>query len=558
MFALSCGARPSVNPGDGGFQTSDTNERADRPLAPCDPRNAADADGDGIADSREGTEDVDEDGMPNFTDTDADGDGIGDRDERGSMNPCITIDNDQDGLPDFLDTDADNDGLSDVDERAAGSNPAVADSDGDSIPDLVEVRGSRTSPIDALSRIDPKDFYVVLRYQDREQLRDLEFGTRLRVADVYFLVDATTSMGRVIANVRDSLGRLATEIRLRIPDAQLGAGRFEDFPTEGGPDGHGERGNLAYRNMQDITADVEAVRTQIAAITEKGGGDAPESSLEALYQTVTGEGGDWTFTTGATGLFIRQRVCPVLPDEFGARRGYPCFRSGALPIVVMVGDAAWHNGPAGAEFPYAGISPAPHTMAQAIEATQAIGARFIGVSVIGSGRPETGAYARAARRAGPEAVARMTGTVDLSGNPLVYDALDGDVSDRVIDGIEQLASGVAQDVTTTRRNVPGNPDEFDATTFITRIVTVEGTNGTVTGPSAGVTYTSKDDNTFFNVIPGTRVTFRVTFKNDVRMSQREAQVFRAQIAVVGNGVSILEIRQVFILVPPKTEPFHII
>jgi len=67
---------------------------------------AGDADGDGIPDLEEGTDDPDGDGWPNLLDEDSDGDGIPDRVEAGR-------DSDGDGIPDRLDTDSDGDGISD-------------------------------------------------------------------------------------------------------------------------------------------------------------------------------------------------------------------------------------------------------------------------------------------------------------------------------------------------------------------------------------------------------------------------------------------------------------
>ena len=71
---------------------------------------AGDADGDGIPDLEEGTDDPDGDGRPNLLDQDSDGDGIPDRVEAGR-------DSDGDGIPDRLDTDSDNDGIPDWFER---------------------------------------------------------------------------------------------------------------------------------------------------------------------------------------------------------------------------------------------------------------------------------------------------------------------------------------------------------------------------------------------------------------------------------------------------------
>jgi hypothetical protein len=230
--------------------------------------------------------------------------------------------------------------------------------------------------------------------------------------------------------------------------------------------------------------------------------------------------------------------CPSIPDEPAPRRGYPCFRPGALPIVVLVTDVAWHNGPGGSNG-YTGFSPPSHTFDEAVAAMNAIGARFIGVSVGGGGRSEA------------EEMGRQTGSVDGSGTPLVYDSSGGEVSDAIIMGIETLVGGTPQDVSTRTENVAGNPDGFDATQFIKNIVPFEGYGPAgESGPIPGVTYASKDGTTFYEVIPGTQVEFTIDFWNDVRPTPARTEIHQAKIIVVGNGVADLDFRNVYIVVPP--------
>ena len=504
-------------------------------VAGCDM--GRDADGDGIADDLEGDADVDGDGIPNFMDTDSDGDGIADNEE-ASDNPCRIRDTDGDGTPDWWDTDSDNDGLSDADEVGTfGTDPRNRDTDGDGVTDLGEARGTMTDPTDPGSTIDPDDFFVVLPYNGAREVRRLQFGTDISVADVYFLIDTTGSMGGPITNVQSSLTTLAAEIRSRIPNVQLGVGQFRDLPMsacEGGVfglDECGDAGDEAYEHEQNITDDVSAVQTALNGLSAGGGADGPESHVVALFHTATGLGATYTHRSGSWS--IPAQNCVPVPDEPARRSGYPCFRPGALPIVVLVTDVEMHNGPSGSN-PYTGVTPPPPIFEQAMAALSSIGARFIGVAVNGGGRADL------------EAAARATGTVDSSGTPLVVDAAGGTVSDSIIDAIGTLTGGVAQDVSTRTENVPGNPDEFDATQFIKAVTPVEGYREGV--PGAG--YDRFDETTFYNVIPGTVVEFSVDFFNDVRPPAATAEIFKARILVVGNGVADLDARNVYIIVPP--------
>jgi hypothetical protein len=515
------------------------------PIGGCDP--SRDADGDGIADAAEGTGDVDLDGIPNDLDTDSDGDGASDSEENAAGGPCVLLDGDGDGVADFRDTDSDNDGLTDADERGVyATDPHSLDSDGDGVTDLGEVAAG-TDPRDASSTIPPTDFFVVLPYLGDHVRRTLRFGTNIQQADVYFLIDASGSQEPVIDNVRTSLTDISTQLAREIPDLQMGVGFFQDFPFSSGspfgPTFFGGPGDVPYGNRQDITPDLSTVASALAGITIGDGRDGNESQVEAIYQTATGMGGDWTFMGGVARYSLPPRACPSIPDEIGTRRGYPCFRPGSLPIVVLVTDYEWHNGGTdGLRWPYQDIFPAVPGLHNAASALRAIGGRYIGVAV------PVGDTMSTYFRSDHEAMARMTGSVDGGGMPLVYNAFAGDVSDRIIDGVRTLVGSTPQDVTTVRENVPPNPGDVDATGFIVSITPVEGYDSAGT-PGRG--YTSKDATTFYGVTPGTMVDFEIDFYNEIVTPPRTAQVFRARIVVMGNGVARLSERQVYVIVPPE-------
>jgi hypothetical protein len=93
-------------------------------------------------------------------------------------------------------------------------------------------------------------------------------------------------------------------------------------------------------------------------------------------------------------------------------------------------------------------------------------------------------------------------------------------------------------------------DSFTGDPSFILAVPVEGYRDGIAGPNPGVSYTRRDETTFYGVIPGTMVDFDVDFWNDVRPPAATAQVFQARIVVVGNGVARLDERRVFIVVPP--------
>ncbi len=184
----------------------------------------------------------------------------------------------------------------------------------------------------------------------------LSFDVQLNDVDVYFLIDTTLSMLDEINNLRSSLtsgtltpgctGGVIGAIRCRMPGAQFGVGQFEDMPNGYGDDGaYGSYtgsgsypgSTLPFVNRVDITTNQAAAQSAINALQLHTGGpsDYPESQSTALYSIATGSG----ITFWSDTHLAPRTNCPA------GRWGFPCFRSNAVPMVFVVTDAEWHNGP---------------------------------------------------------------------------------------------------------------------------------------------------------------------------------------------------------------------
>lgn len=541
-----------------------------------------DSDGDTIDDIHEGAIDIDGDGVPNFRDLDSDGDTVPDAVEAGDgllETPPAVCPNEidpttgelrSDGRADFADTDSDNDGLGDGEELAVGTDPCNVDSDGDGIDDLAEGAYERYNCPDGLTGVDcgcatnfncqiPREhFYVVLPYGAPPVERDLDFGTTIRVADVFFLTDTTGSMSGTLMRVKSTVSTPGTglidRIRETIPDAWFGGGQHDDFPFGsygGSPD---EPFILASR----MTSRASDVQTAFNAMMLHGGGDGPESQTEALYQIVTGTGGTWTYTGGRS-YTMRRYVGDCLDSGWGA----PCFRDAALPIVVLFTDICSHNGPPGESSscdPYTGIAPSPVTWPMMIAEMNRRGAKFVGVNTVSTSCATVVGASGHLPCYFMRRTAEETGSVDLDNNPLVYDLPAGGASetvfaDTVVGAIETVATRVPLDIDTGLRDDPTDPAGVDATRFIKRRQPACRAN-----PPAEQCWQAPpevahdqavafvDESTFFGVIPGTRVTFRITFQNDFRRGNITAEVFIAFIDV-RTGRAILDTRQVIVVVP---------
>lgn len=553
-----------------------------------------DSDGDTILDLHEGYGDADRDGILNFRDLDADGDGIPDAEEAGDGDPSTppracpnevdtTTCNDAgtncelgpDGLADFLDIDSDNDGLGDGEELAMGTDPCNVDTDGDGQSDLIEAAYERyncpggTGGVDcgcatrASCLIPRQHFYVVLPYGEPPVQRELDFGTTIRVADIFFVTDTTGSMGGTVDNVKRTVagpGGIIERIAETIPDAWVGGGQHDDMPF-------GSYGSLPDEPFilaigMTSTERLDTVQAAFNGIGLHGGADGPESSTQALWQIITGEGTTWTgYSTTYTIPAYRDRC---LDSGWGA----PCFRDGALPIIIHFTDNCSHNGPPDEHAScdsYTGITPSPATWAATMNEMNRRGARYIGVnttSTLCSTVTTPNGYSPCwfMRR-----TANETGTVDLDGTPLVYDlpntSSTSEFADRLVEAIETVATRVPLDVDTALRDDPSDAEHVDARRFIQRRTPACNPIRSGDAPTDDCwvapaeigheeAIATFDLSTFYGVVPGTRVTFRITFQNDFYPNPDvHTKLFIAFIDVRGGGTTVLDTRQVFIVVP---------
>lgn len=402
--------------------------------------------------------------------------------------------------------DSDNDGLPDDVERERGTDPLNEDTDGDGINDGVEVLAG-TDPRDPRSTIPPTDFYVVLPHNDPAQLRELDFSARLGRADIFFLVDTTGSMGAAISNVRSSLSTMIVPaVGRAIADVVMGVGDYRDFPVSP----YGEPSDWPFLVRQTMTSDVSAVQSALNGLRAGGGNDGPESTNEGLY--------------GA----VRDGTCP---DGFGQA----CFREGSNPILVVVTDAEFHNGPSGAN-PYSGVTG--RSWGETVGALNERSVKVVGAAVdpISIGLPFP---LPNAARPHLEALARETGSRSVAGSLTVYNAPGGSVSTAVVDGIADLVGATNQDVTSRTLDDETDPTGVDARRFIQAVAPLRATRAT-----------RFDATTFYGVAGGTTVTFQVTFQNDFLREETHVQIFRAYIEVLDvAGGTVLDRRNVYIVVP---------
>jgi hypothetical protein len=536
-----------------GDSVPDITEIGDDPAMPDDTdRDGApdymdiDSDNDLIADIQEANGDTDDDGTPDRLDPDSDGDGVIDSYEAGDGDlGTWPEDADDDGYPNFRDVDSDNDGLKDGWEVLQGLDPYAADTDGDEFDDLTEI-GAGSDPTDPLSTPHTVgNFFFTVDYGEAPVPAedDIVFRTAIRLADIFFLMDTTGSMGGEIDRLQQDLSTaIIPAVADVVEDVRYGLGAFDDYPVDpygGEPPTYADR---VFYLVQAMTASEVDIQSAVDALEVHYGGDCAESQVPALYAAATGSG-----------------YMPFLEPQLGCNfdageYGYPCFRRQAVPIVVLFTDAPFHNGP-NSYGDYTGVTPRPVAYDETIVALRARHVKVLGiVSDGGCGGPVSEHATR---------LAQDTATVDAAGDPLVF-SISGTglgLGAEVIRALQRLTGNVPVDVSVTPRD--DLLDGVDATVFIAEISPLEA--GGVADPSdpslvcvGGLAVGDTDGDTrpdvFEGIIPGTIVCFHITVApNDSIEPTEEPQTFKAYLDILADGAALLDTRTVIFLVPPHIE-----
>jgi hypothetical protein len=464
------------------------------------------------------------------TDADADGDSDVDGDTDGDSDTDSDTDSDSS-------VDSDGDHLSDAYEEEHGTDPNDSDSDDDGYSDYIEeVAG--TDPMDPYDNPGAEGwFYFLMPYLGNPDpdLGTLVFATKVKVADVFLLMDTTGSMSGAISNLKATLSTaIIPALQETIVDVRFGVGFHDDYPVEP----YGSAGtDSVFALLQTETASVEDAQAGVDQLLSHYGNDGSESQVPSLWAIATGEG---------LGEYLEpQTGC------LAGGYGYPCFRPGAMPIIVMMTDATFHNGPGNYD-PYTGIAPEPPSYTDVVAALDTIHAKVLPV------------YNGAEGSMGMthcEDIALDTGAV-LDGEPLVFPInFDGTGLDlAIVDAVNTLVTAVPMDISAETRDDPA--DAFDATLLIDHVAPnpaggiadpMDPTLVCVGGlPTANIDDDPEQD-VFTSVEPGLPVCFDITpvQQNTDVPATDETQVFKAYVDVIGAGTSVLDTREVYFVVPPE-------
>ncbi len=428
--------------------------------------------------------------------------------------------------------DADGDLLNDVDEIDRGTDPCDRDTDGDGLSDGIEVAAG-SDPNNDISKAD--GIYIELPEGETAQTV-LSFVIEISRADIAFLIDTTGSMGSTANAMASEFASIVSEVSTSVPDATYGVATYDDFAYAGY--GYPSSGDKPFILRQQQTDDISLVQNALnTQVQLHFGGDAEESSIEAIYQALTGVGYDQG--DGACGGY--DALTDVLPfkanpaDAFGGGAGESYvpgvagsgtsggmgFRRGALPIIVYATDNSLRDPDNGYGVPPSCGTGAAAGSSDVVTALNALGGRLIGINVSTFG---------GGARTQMDDLAYATGsTGDLDGN--------GIDETFVFDWNGSSSAAFRTTVGNAIKDVVG------ALTFATVDLDYDGTGAAFVSVVDPIAYYNIDSTDF-----GTPLDFTIHFDGVVAATQQD-QVFTVNFTLMGDDALVLGGRTITIIVP---------
>jgi hypothetical protein len=384
--------------------------------------------------------------------------------------------------------------------------------------------------------------------------------TTIKQVDVAFSVDTTGSMNPSIKSLESTLTEtVLPDLEKSIPNVGFAVVDHKDSDA-------GDPWTVMVR--QTITPDVTIAQEAVASMTSAGGSDEPEAQEEAMLYTLTGEAIDSLPPVAAH---------TSAPGTFGAVD----FRPGALPIVVEITDAHWHDA---ATLPWAPGSHDTVTLPALADAFTHAHARFVAVTDMhtpsgypfplltqpnqlsdatgssvpvdafhgecGEGMCCTGAAGAAMTPDGPGGTCRLNFQIENGVG----------MTESLVRAIAAISVGTEVDIVAAAENddtnalgADGKP--VDATKFIGALRAMD--EGDVA--NGCVAHEAKDTDgdgvkdTFVDVVVGTHVCFEVVPKtNDSVEPKAYAQTFYAFVDILGlPGKITLDRRRIEFIVPAR-------
>src|SRR5690606_33167548 len=224
-------------------------------------------------------------------------------------------------------------------------------------------------------------------------------------ADVFFLVDLTSSYDDDLDTYRTAASDIVTELSDTFSDLRLGLASFRDAPCTGIGTSSLE---YAYRLNLPLSSDPNQFVAILDELAVGPNSTTPEAALEGMHQVLTGQG--YQVDMQAFDCLELANIAPSEPNWEPAR----------IPLLVVATDAPFHR-PGDTYYPY------PTTDQQVIDEANARGTTIFFMSS-GEEDPEATTIAEATGGQVFELASDSDGIVVALGQ-----AIDSALSDMVVD-----------------------------------------------------------------------------------------------------------------------------
>jgi hypothetical protein len=364
---------------------------------------------------------------------------------------------------------------------------------------------------------------------------DLSVVPRLRSLDMYVILDRSGSMAAEAMAVKNDLATVVNN--LTCPPAGGGdpATCIPDLWAGAGTVSYQGSGAEAFRNWVDVQSNPSFVGVPTS---DPGGSNTLEPLTFSVFATITGGGG----ASFAMPLVWPRTSCAGSPAALAgyATFGYPCFRQGSLPVVLLVTDEPPMN-PSGNTYKQPFWDEVRPQMVFR-------GAKLIGV--LGSG-PTAGTQTDL------QTMATQTGAVDAAnGNaPLVFDGSGANAAQAIQQGLQTLATRLPLYLRAVVQDDPTDSVDVVAA-FVERVETMQlGTAKCASGLSEQDSDGDAFPDAYLGVQAGTPVCWRLLPRmNTTVPSTGVWQSFHATIRIIAEAETELATRDAYFLVPPERSP----
>jgi hypothetical protein len=310
-----------------------------------------------------------------------------------------------------------------------------------------------------------------------------------------------------------------------IPDLWAGAGTVGYSGTNG----------ESYRHYVDL----QPGPSFVTVVIDEPRGTSREPLNFGVWAAITGNGSAAAAASGCGLSSVAARsTCTGSPAANNGYTpfGYPCFRDRALPVLLLTTDEGPLQGSDTNKCPDWDTVVRPAVIAKSAKLMGILGSDYAAVV-----RPDL------------EKMARDTGAIDATNNaPLVFDGANSNSAAAIEAGVRTLANNLPLDMAARAGDDPA--DAVDAVAaFVDHLETLQlGTAQCANMLNDVDTNADTFDDAYVDVRTGTPVCWKLVPKiNETVPATDRPQLYRAKVDVLGDGVTVLDTREVFFLVPPQ-------